>query len=178
MLNDSQIAKINERIEEELARQLKQIPYLVERTVENSILAILGVERNGRGFKVDTFAGKENPVNSFVIKKVEGALKDTAEPIVNRAIALLCEDEKFQRDLAEKVSRNYRSDLVGAVSHKTKKHAESLAEKCFDKIQKEFDDAISDIGAINTDITDPNSFKGPLGEVLLEEAAEIMNKDM
>lgn len=176
--------QVRERIEAELAKQLREIPQTVKRIVESAILSILGIHRDSRGYFVDAFGGN-NPLNSYIQEKVDQSMGSYVAPLVNKELARILKFKTLPRDIGRKVAQNSEWKFERAVKERLEKKFDELAERYAERVEQEFEEIterieqefekiLAGIADINEDIYDPNSYKGLLGEVLLEERARIL----
>jgi hypothetical protein len=164
-------AEINQKIEEELAKQMRLIPEIVEKAVSGAVLDILGIRKDRQGYSVDTFGGK-NPLNAYIQRKVEELMNALIEPIVSKELTRLMKFKTLPRSVAEEIAKQAHYCFTRTVKSKVEKKMEAVGEKAASRVGEVLENALDGVGQINIDIDDPNSYEGPIGEVLLEEIAE------
>ena len=167
--------EINAKIEEELAKQLRRIPELVEKAVSQAVLSILGISKRNGGFEVDTFGGK-NPLNGYIQRTVETSMDTYVKPLVDKKLKGLMNRKTLPRSVATETIRQASYTFTRTVKNRVEKKMESLGKKAADRVCEHLEDSLDEIGNINLDINDPKSFEGPIGDVLLEEVAQQMAK--
>lgn len=166
--------KLRETIDQELAKQLAEIPQLIQSILENAILNILGIAKRGGGYEIDIFHG--GGLNKYISDTVQQALDDHVKPIVNDNLQKLVKDTILTRSIikrstinvADRASRSYESSLTRALETAFA----AVIKAQVKAVEKTISEALKGAGTVNTELANPQSYSGPLGELLLAAAAK------
>lgn len=159
-------------VDEEVAKQLSNIPKTVEDMITNSIGEIIGLKKYNNGtYKVNTDSYSKSAVCNYIAKVVDESIDSMIGPIVKDRIGRAIKTKSFIINLSETVDsaicREFRRKFEYLLSDTMAKlAAESVADIC-----KKLADGTVSLKNVNADINDPNCFKGAIGHVLLERIA-------
>lgn len=165
--------ELNQKIEEELARQLRAIPQLVEEVVKSSVLSIIGVIKAGNGYSVDRY-NKENPLHSYIKRTVDETVQKQVTYLINKELIRLLKTKSLSRSIIDSTMSNATYCFEQETRTQLRNSFSELAKRYAKKIEKYLEEAMADVSQINLDILDPNSYEGLLGELLLEEQARLI----
>lgn len=156
---------------------LRKLPETIEEILTKSTLSLLGLEKdswNQTRYKIDTTNGRRSVLLGFVEEKATAYAKEKIQPILETALNELATDQQFRQDLATEIRQQVGHEMRHLLAREIHTQLEKL---CQDLIHK----AIADYHAIdpkplcsNTDIMDPKSYTGKLGEALLEHIVHGM----
>lgn len=168
--------QINSKIEEELAKQLRNIPELVENAVKSAVLSILGITKIGNGYKVaeNHFSSDKNKLHAYICRVTDEAVEKHTDELIESTFKRLITRKTLPQSIVDTTIKRFETNFSYAVADKLRKEFNALEEAYVKKLKANLDAMLSDIGNINTDILDPTSFSGPIGEILLEEQAKIL----
>jgi hypothetical protein len=164
-------SQMRNRVEEELERQLREIPKTVEKIVESAVLSILGIDKCGRGYKVDSW-GQSETLNGYIQRKTEAAMHEVVGPIVEKELKRVSKLVTLRRDMALAISSNAQYQLESAFREAIGDRYKSLGEKLAKQVGDELDKMLDGTAKFNDDVFDPDSFQGRIGRLFLEELAE------
>jgi len=171
-------AQLRQRVEEELARQLKDIPNTVQKVVESAILSILGVVREGGGgYRVDTFGKREECLNSYITKKVGQALEKMVGPTVDKEMRRLLKTVSLQKSIATRIATTARYQFEDSFKRGVHDRFAKLGNKMANQISDELEAIMKNVAHFNDEICDPSSFEGKIGELFLEEIARDLSDE-
>lgn len=168
--------QLQQKVEAELEKQLREIPATVERVVEDAVLSIIGVRRNGRNYEVDTWSKREQALHGYIQRKVEDKLNEIVGPLVDKELKRLLKLVSLRASIARQLSQNVQYIFERAFKDRVSKRFEELGTKMGSRIGDQLDSMLEDVAKFNDEICDPESFQGKIGELFLEEIAQITSQ--
>lgn len=174
---DSIKEKLQNTVEAELEKQLRNIPNIVHRIVNESILTIIGVRRGGSGsggggYSVDPFS--KTGLNDYIERQVNKKIEEILGPLLDKHLKQLLKSVTLQRSITTETERQATYCFERKFREEVTKKLEKLGTKFGERIGEELDAVLDGVGDHSTEIEDPTSFQGRLGQLFLEEIAETV----
>lgn len=164
--------QLHDKVEQELEKQLREIPKTVEKVVESAVLSIIGVKRQGNGYGVDTWGKREEALNSYIKRKTEEKVEEIVGPYVDKELKRLFKLVTLRKAITAQIQSSIHYQFESAFKKKVGERFEELGEKLGANVADELDKMMADVATFNDDIFDPGSFQGRIGNLFLEEIAE------
>ena len=171
MISDKQKAEIKHTIDRTVAKFVENLPSRLHQMLGKSVCSILGLRvdhwGNGEKFDIDHSSGNKGLLASMVKKRTLELCEAEVDSLVNEFIPTLQENAGIKKALFKECDRLYRQCLREALVRLTKERAEKDAEGLLNG----FDTLLNGVslGPVNTELSDPESFEGPMGRLLLEQ---------
>ena len=163
--------KLLEQVELELEKQLRNIPQKVEAVVESALLSIIGVQRSSGGYSVDTWDKRAEALNGFIKRKTEEKIEQIIGPLVEKELNRLFKLKSLRHSISDRCHNRLIYEFEDSFKGKVNNRMSKLGEKFGEQIGDELDKALES-GEFITELADPNSFQGRIGNLLLEEIAQ------
>lgn len=171
MISDKQKAEIKHTIDHTVAKFVDSLPSRLHQMLGKSVCNILGLKADywgdGDKFEVDHCNGNKGLLASMVKKRTLELCEAEVDSLVNEFIPTLQENAGIKKALFKECDRLYRQCLREALIRLAKERAEKDAEGLLNG----FDTLLNGVslGPVNTELSDPESFEGPMGRLLLEQ---------
>lgn len=169
-------SQMQAKVEEELEKHLREIPDTVERVVEDAVLSIIGVRRNGRGYEVDHWSKREEALNGYIKRKVEESLAEFVGPLIDKELKRLLGLVSLKNSIASQLARDAQYAFERAFKDRLGERFKQLGTKMGERIGAQLEEMLADVAKFNDEICDPESFQGKIGELFLEEIAQITSQ--
>lgn len=153
--------EIKNVIDQAIADQIDKIPGKVSKVIEELLNPYLGVHKSGP-YRYDFNAS--SPLYGIVSSAISNALHKEIDASLAKAI----DEARLSKTLPKTVSKIYREHLKASLIVAAKKKAEVDAAVLIDSFVSSLDGM--SLGPDNQNLCDPDSFKGPLGQIMLESA--------
>lgn len=140
------VAKINEKIDEEVARFVRELPKNVAAMLNGAMLSALGLRGGwpslGSGYEVDHSNGREGLIGQCVKEKAGEEAKKVIAEIALRAIEQFRKDQKVVIAILKEAENQYkqklRENLINLATNKAREDAQALlaamSPVVFDKV--------------------------------------------
>jgi hypothetical protein len=172
--NSVTIAKFNECVEDELERQLRDLPQTIDQILHSAVWSILGLRDCGRGRNtVDTW-DKNNPICAYIRAKADEAVQEVVGPLLKKQLSAWVKTKTLSDSITDSTMRQLSYTFDNSFRSGLHDIFERLAKRYLKRVEEELSKELDNIGAINTDLNDPESYKGKLGRLLLEEQAKLL----
>jgi hypothetical protein len=172
-IRDEDKKAIQDLVDSETAKYLKNIPNEVRTILQSALLSMLGLRTESWGGKitytVDSFRNNKDAammqiINSIATEEMEKFLPD----LVRATIAQMVADKKMMNALAKEAKAVFSRSIESSLRSRAEAFAKEQAELAVKNMQG------LDLGSIiptNIDPADPDSFGGEVGAYILEEYA-------
>ena len=168
--------QLQQKVEAELEKQLREIPATVEKVVQDAIISIIGVRRNGKHYEVDTWSKREQALHGYIQRKVEEKLEEFVGPLVEKEMKRLLKLTSLNNSIAYQLSQKAQYCFEHKFKSRIGERFEKLGEKMGQRIGDQLDAMLADVAKFNDDVCDPESFQGRIGELFLEEVAKLTSQ--
>ena len=168
--------QLQEKIEIEFEKQLRKIPESVEKIVTSAIASIIGVKRSGNSFAVDSWNRRSESINAYIENKTNKKIQEIVGPIVDAEFKKLLKLKTFRTSISERCHSEIANKFESSFRENIKSRVEELGKRVSDKMADDFSKALENPDFI-TDLENPDSFKGRIGNLLLEEIAKNLAED-
>lgn len=165
--------QIKKHFEAEIARQLEQIPSMIQEVIEQAVLSIIGIRKTHDGYCVSNI-GPHNPLSRYIQDTTDRVVRENVEPLVSKELSRLLKFKTLPRDIVEEAARSAERAFQSTVRRRLTDGYDKLARGMCARIDEHFKEILSEINEINEDVFDPSSFDGVIGEILLEEKARVL----
>jgi len=163
------LSKINEIADAEIAKFIRGLPKHIDDMLRNAVLSLLGLTRRSGAYEVDHCNGHRSFITSVCERRAKVLIEEKMGAIVKEGMEKLIASEAAKKAVIDEAKAKYtlefRKAILDAVEQKAREDARNFASSLLS--------GSSDIRVLpkNTELEDPESFGGELGNVMLEEKA-------
>lgn len=164
ILTAVQIAATKEIIEAEVARYIDYLPQKIEQILYQTTLSVLGL-REARGtLRFDKSEG--NWLEEIFRSAADQAVNRQISEYVNKTVYRAMSDSNLMLDIKRAIYKTYRETMINKLRTAMQARADEDAGQCVRAL------ANSLTFNADQDPADPESFQGPLGEIILRQLAK------
>lgn len=167
--------RIRDNVEQALAHQLERIPLIVEDIIRKSICGLLGITTR---YGECRFSSEHDafPMARYVREKLVACAKEIIDPIVEKTFHEMVTSPDFYKEIIEAQVATHKQQIKYVIERQLR----NMSEKWNKEIEKSLDQKVSEQIAkaitVNTNLLDPEAFKGVLGEIIFNHEMMMMDK--
>jgi len=165
ILTAVQIAATKEIIEKEVARYLDYLPKQIEQILYQTTLSVLGLrQRPGGVLRFDK--SEDHWLEDIFRNAVVNCINDQVSEYVNKTVLRAMSDSGIMLDIKRDIYRIYKEKMTHKLRTAMEERANEDATNCVRAL------ANSLTFNADQDPADPESFQGPVGEIILRQLAK------
>lgn len=163
--------RIRNKVEEQLANELENIPVIVHETVQNAVLSLLGLRRNGSSYEVDTF-NKDSPLRAIILETITDEIRPIVSDLAMKELKRVMEMKSFKDSMSKEIAKDARRNFSRVLDRRLDEIFSNLAEHFTDQINVEVNKMVETGDYKNCDLFDPEAYEGKLGELVMKHIVD------
>lgn len=158
-------AEIERIVDTRTAEFLKDLPKELETILRNAVCSLIGLRSGWNGtFEVDMTNGRRSALTEFMSEIIKQEIPKVIGPIVTEVLTKLKTNQSFISAISKETENTYRTRLLEAVRAAAATQAVADAEA----LMAAYRNLKTEPLPLNTDLTDPKSYAGEVGAIVLE----------
>ncbi len=163
------VKDIQEKIQESVAHELRNIPGTIRETMSEAIYNLLGITKRYGRYELDRNSRSDASIREFVRNTLFEACTDYIKPLIVQEVRKLANNKAFKEKLVKMVASNYayhyESVMRDVASSISKKFAENISKT----ITEHVDAKVKEATTVDLDFMSPTVLSGFIGQVLMDQ---------